>query len=112
MKHLKLFENQEYKEFWLVDYYIKDNNEHNFHLFEDEESAEIWVITVVNQEREEIDENYTDDMFFTEAYDALDWYEDHFSDIDLSYRKIKLSKPLKGISDKLQRLRDAKKYNL
>jgi len=90
MKHLELFENKKYKDFWLVDYFVKDNHEHSYHLFPDLESAENWIITVVNNERDELEENYTDDMFFTDVDEAMEWYENTFRDIELSYHRIYL----------------------
>jgi hypothetical protein len=112
MKHLEIFENKKYKDFWLVDYFYKDDHEHSYNLFPDLESAEIWIITIINNEREELEqENYNDNMFFTDIDEAMEWYEGTFNDIELSYHHIYLKSKLTP-GDKLKMMRDSKKYNL
>ena len=110
MKHLQLFENVG-DNFWLVVYNIL-NGDISYTLYPDEESAENHIITVVNQERRDLEQdNYNDDMFFSDVEDAMDWYDDTFSNITMTYHKIKLSSHFTG-SDKLKRMKDIKKYNL
>jgi hypothetical protein len=105
----KIFENKE-QEFWLFDYYIK-NESHYYCLYPDKESVEIAILDTINEERSEIEEGYTNDMYFTDVKDALKWYEDNFNDIIINYEQLELSEPLKP-SEKLKMMRNTKKYNL
>ena len=111
MKHLKLFENRR-QEFWLFDYHIKDNHEHSYYLFPDKESAENSIIMTINNERQELETNsWSDEMFFTEMDEAMDWYEKNFNEIEIRYDRITLSSHYDG-GEELRKHREIKKYNL
>ena len=97
MKHLKLFENNIGKEYWLVEYIVRDQGVTSFTLYEDKESAENDIIMMVNHDREELHyaegESYTENDIFTDVDKAMDWYESKFNNIILGYQKVHLSKP-------------------
>ena len=74
MRHLRLFES-EIQYFWLVDYFVKDEEDHHYILYPDKESAENYILEVINEEREQQsladEEEYTKDMYFTDIKEAL-----------------------------------------
>lgn len=114
MKYINLYENIENyikPKYWLLDYYIKDNHSHSYSLYPDEESVQNAIITIINDERGEFEEEWNDEMYFTNYDDAIDWYEKTFSDIKIIYHKVALKDHFDGGPD-LKRMRDIRKYNL
>jgi hypothetical protein len=114
MKHLEFFENKARQEFWLFKYIINNNNmDMSLHLYPDRESAEIAVLTTINDERMELEgDSYNQStMYFIDVDEALNWYEDTFTDTIITYDKISLSSPLTP-GPELKRMREIKKYNL
>jgi len=107
MKHLKLFENNN-NEFWLVDYYIIEDNSHDYTLLPDEQSAENYIISLINDEKRNLD---GENDIFIYVDDAINWYNNTFFDINITYEKIQLSSKIK-LDDKIEKLRVLNKYNL
>lgn len=92
--------------FWLFDYFIKDNLDHNYKLFPNLESVHLYTLDIINEERKVLEDvDYTEDMFFTDIDKATKWYEEIFDDIKFDWQEIKLEREYK--LDK-----DIKKYNL
>ncbi len=110
MKHLKIFENEKKRMYWIVIYQIKCS-EANIILYPDEESAKNSIIMTINEERDDYVDEYTEDMIFTDCDDALDWYQRFFSDIDISYERIILSSHFE-LSSEVKMLKQSRKYNL
>lgn len=113
MKHIKTFENNS-EDYWLFVYDIK-NGDASYTLYPDQESCENSIIDIINEEREsyEIEEEneYNEDMIFTDINEALDWYNDTFSDITITYHSLHLSPKYSG-SEKIKKLRTTRNYNL
>ena len=112
MKHLKLFESK--NKIWIVDYYLKDGNDHNFTFFWTEKDAKDYIIDIINDERDQLqsslDEEYTDSMYFTEYRKAMDWYNSNFNDIDIILGSGEVSNY--NPSEKLVKMREIRKFNL
>lgn len=110
MKHLNLFNENVNTDFWLMTYDIT-NDYTTYHLFSDEESCKNMILDIINEERGDYDENYSDEKYFTDAIEAMTWYHKTFNDIKISYEKIELKEKYEG-SKKLQLMKSTRKYNL
>lgn len=113
MKHIKTFENNS-ENYWLFVYDIKDGDT-SYSLYPDQETCENNIIDIINEEREnyEIDNEveYTEDMIFTEIDEALEWFEDNFKGVTITYHSLHLSPRYSG-SEKIKKLRTTRNYNL
>ena len=110
MKYIKKFENSS-ETFWIYNYYIRNDN-HSYYLFPDKESVENHILDVINEERKNYeDEDYNDSMYFTDVKEALEWCEENFNDIIISYSSVKLEPPYEG-SEELNRMKEVRKFNI
>ena len=114
MKHLKLYENIN-PTYWMLNYYNKDSDENSYSLYPDKDSVENAILEIVNDERKEYldaeEQEYDDDMIFIYMEDALKWYQNNFSDIEISYENVTLSNKMET-NEKIKKLRTLKNYNL
>jgi hypothetical protein len=118
MKYLKTIVENKQEEFWLLIY--DDLNDHiHSYLFYDFNSLESYGLDIINTERKEFeDESYDEEeMYFTDLWNAVEWCNDNFKDIQITYKKIK---PIEHFDKKLQTIKNigkdayysGKKYNL
>lgn len=111
MKHLKLYENKQ-KTLWLLDYYIIKGSDHSYRLYPDRESAENMAIEIINDERDQLEnEDYDEYNYFTDYETAMKWYENTFNDIIITIDEVKVSDKYEG-SEKFKLKKAAKQYNL
>lgn len=115
MKHLKLYENNNQDEFWLVVVEYTDYPDSNYQeLFKNSESADNFIIVKVNEHRQEIAERkgkeFTEKDIFLTILEADEWLDNSW-DIKIYSIRMKCNDKFE-LPEEYKVIADTRKYNI